>query len=396
MVNEIIDSNTGLKAASPKAASLQTMAGITVGCCPITDDIDLSSPEIIKIPLADISALGVAFKPLTAAVQSIISGAGGSGLYFVNTHGKEMFMKSGGKGFIGALKTAGGAVGGGQAEMLPLICDPTLLFMSAALMNIEKKLNDILQIQQEIAEFLQQKETARLKGNLNSLIDILNNYKYNWNNAMYKTNKHILVQEIKLDAEQSILFYRKQIASTLQKRILFHTDREVKRILTKLQSQFEHYQLSIYLYAFSSFLEVMLLENFERQYIDNTIKRISEHSDCYESLYSDCFKQMKNYSSSSIQSGLSDGLSAASKAIGNTAAKIPFLSKSRIDESLIETGGKIKKRSAKKTEKTLKPFRDVKESPALPFVENLEAVNRLYNQPTAFLFDKDNLYLCVE
>ena len=53
--------------------------------------------------------------------------------------------------------------------MTTLACDPTMLFMAMALMNIEKKLDKIQEIQQELLEFLEIKETAKLKGNLNTL-----------------------------------------------------------------------------------------------------------------------------------------------------------------------------------------------------------------------------------
>ena len=68
--------------------------------------------------------------------------------------------------FIGSLKTSAGLVGGGQAQMMPLAFDPTMLFMAAALTNIDKKLDSIKEMQQEMMDFLVQKEKAELKGNL--------------------------------------------------------------------------------------------------------------------------------------------------------------------------------------------------------------------------------------
>lgn len=69
-------------------------------------------------------------------------------------------------------------VGGGQAQMTPLACDPTMIFMATALANIDKKLNAIQDMQKEMMDFLVQKEKADLKGNLNFLFDVFNNYKY--------------------------------------------------------------------------------------------------------------------------------------------------------------------------------------------------------------------------
>lgn len=93
-----------------------------------------------------------------------MSGAGRSGIYYVNTAGKTMFQMKGTNNFIGSLQTSTDMVGGGQAQMTPLACDPTMLFMAAALANIDKKLDAIQDMQKEMMDFLVQKEKADLKG----------------------------------------------------------------------------------------------------------------------------------------------------------------------------------------------------------------------------------------
>ena len=57
---------------------------------------------------------------------------------------------------------------------------------------ITKKLDQIEEAQKDIIEFLQLKEKAVLKGNIAVLQEILDEYKYNWDNDKYKNNKHII------------------------------------------------------------------------------------------------------------------------------------------------------------------------------------------------------------
>lgn len=368
---------------------LQSM--MDVECLPAMPDLDLAMNNATKIPLANLSALGVAFQPLTTAIQTAVTGGGGSGLYYVNTKGMQMFSTS--EGFIGSLKTASGTVGGGQARMTALACDPTMLFMAAALMNIEKKLDAIQETQEEILEFLEEKERAVLQGNLNVLGDVMSNFKYNWNNDTYKTNKHILVQQIKKEAEASIILYRDQIAKKLKKRSLIHSDQEVKGTLKKLQAQFKDYQLALYLYSYSTFLEVMLLGNFSEGYLDSVEQRISEYSFQYRSLYTECYSLMEDYSKSSIQSGMLSGLAVASKFMGETIAKVPVISKSQLDENLIEAGGRLGRHGEKRATVALEGLAQTRMSVTLPFVENIRAVNDLYNKPVVYLFDRDNVYI---
>lgn len=371
--------------------SLQAM--IDVDTLPAVPELDLSMSGTTKIPLANLTALGVAFQPLTSAIQTAVSGAGGSGIYFVNTMGKQMFTTSGGTEFIGSLKSATGTVGGGQARMTALACDPTMLFMAAALMNIEKKLDTIQETQEEILEFLEEKERATLQGNFNVLGDVMTNFKYNWDNPTYKSNKHILVQQIKKESEASIILYRDQIAKKLKKRSFIHSDQDVKSTLKKLQAQFKDYQLALYLYSYSTFLEVMLLGNFSEGYLDSVEQRMSEYSLQYRTLYTECYDLMEGYSKSSIQSGVLSGLAAASKFMGETIAKVPVISNSQLDENLIEAGSRLDRHGNKRAAIELQGLTQARMSVALPFIDNIRAVNDLYNKPVTYLFDNENMYV---
>ncbi|NBI63567.1 hypothetical protein D3Z38_11010 [Clostridiales bacterium] len=69
---------------------------------------------------------------------------------------------------------------------------------------------------------------------MNTLTDILNNYKFNWTNEKHKTNKHILVQDIRKESEQNILLYRNLIARKHIAPCLLHSDQEVGRKSKKL------------------------------------------------------------------------------------------------------------------------------------------------------------------
>ena len=374
-----------------REASVQTM--MDVECLPAVPELDLTISTATKIPLANLSALGVAFQPLTSAIQTAVSGAGGSGIYFVNTMGKQMFTTSGGTEFIGSLKSTTGLVGGGQARMTALACDPTMLFMAAALMNIEKKLDAIQETQEEILDFLEEKERSTLQGNLNTLGNIATNFKYNWNNPMYKSNKHILTQQINADAEKSIVHYRDQIAKKLKKRSFIHSDLEVKGTLKKLEAQFKDYQLALYLYSYSAFLEVMLLGNFNEGYLDSVEQRIAEYSLQYRTLYTECYNLMEDYSKTTIQSGVLSGLAVASKFMGETIAKVPVISNSQLDENLIEAGSRLNKHGSKRTTIALEGLAQSRMSVTLPFVESIRAVNDLYNKPVTYLFDGGNMYV---
>lgn len=358
----------------------------------ILDESEVGAVNYTRLPISRLAALGTAFQPLVTAVQTAVAGAGGSGLYYVNTGGKTMFQMKESASFIGSLKTSDGLVGGGQAQITPFT-DPTMLFMAATLANIDRKLDTIKEMQQEMLEFLAQKEKAELKGNLIFLYDIFDNYKYNWNNEMYKNSNHTMVLTIKKEAEAKIIFYREQIIGKVNKKSLFHSDQSVDRQLSAVQEQFKDYQLALYILAFSSFLDVMLLENYEKEYLSSISAKLDKYSLQYKELYTQCYEEISGYSSSSLQSSVLKGLSKAAIAVGKVVEKMPVVGDTQADETLVSAGDKLNDISAERVRRQMQKLIERQSNFVRPFIDNINMINDLYNKPLQMLVDKDNLYI---
>ncbi len=359
----------------------------------LEEKVDLAKHN--KVPISQLAALGTAFEPLIAALQNITgSTAGQSGIYKVSVPpGLRMAEFNNKSGYLGSVLTETGAVGGGQAVLNPFVCNPTMLFAAATFMNIDKKLDKIQETQQEIMNLLVQKEKSELRGDLNFLNDVINNYKFNWNNDMYKNNNHIKVLDIKQSSERKVDFYREQITSRINKKSFFKMEQEVKKQLRKLQTWIKDYQLALYLFSFSSFLEVILLENYESEYLESITSKIEKYSLNYRELYTKCYNYIEANSDSSIQSNLLKGLAKVNTLAGKGIEKIPVISKSQIDEKLIETGNKLEKYNSGRKENTMQQFIEKESSIVRPFIESINVVNYLYNQPMEILIDKENVYL---
>lgn len=360
---------------------------------PMLQESEVGVSNYTPLSLSRLAAYGTAFQPLATAVQTAVSGAGGSGIYYVNTAGKTMFQMKGTNNFIGSLQTSTGMVGGGQAQMTPLACDPTMIFMAAALANIEKKLDAIQNMQKEMMDFLVQKEKSDLKGNLNFLFDVFNNYKYNWKNEMYKNSNHIKVLDIRQEAEKKIAFYREQIIAKVNKKSFIHTDQTVNKQLQSVQDQFKDYQLALYLLGFSSFLEVMLLGNFDADYLTGISDKLEKYSLKYRELYTKCYDEIESYSSTSVQSSMLKGIAKASTSVGKFVEKIPVISKGQADEALIAAGDKLDELNDGKLRKQMRSLIEHQSNSIRPFIENIDTVNELCNKPVQLLVDKDNLYI---
>ena len=354
---------------------------------------EISVQTYSKIPLSRLTALGTGFEPVVSAIQQVTShGQATSGFYKVTipkgTHLAQFKEKS---GFLGTAVGEHGIVG--QAQLNPLLCDPTMLLVAAALANIDKKLDAIQEVQQEMLDFLAQKEKSALKADLNFLMDIQNNYKYNWNSEKYKAANHAKVLDIRQEAARQIDFYQEQIKKQLGKKALLHSDHDVQKMLEKVQGEFKEYQLALYIYGFAYFLEVILQENYEKAYLSAIAKRIDEMAFQYREFYSLAYSQIENLSKSSLQAHLFGGLSAINKGAGTAIAKIPGINKSQIDETLIEAGERIGAYKNRRVQTTMQQLLERQSSCVRPFIDNINAVNRLYNEPVTLIFNHDTLYL---
>lgn len=365
-----------------------------------TDKSELSISS--SLSLSDLTSLGASFAPVTQALKSVMdqgSKQATKQLYELDMGDKvgSLMQRKNGQGFTSAIVDSKKNIIG-QATLKPvdvpsIPMDPAALAMAVALASIEKKLGEIKGIQEDIFDYLQLQEKAKLEGNLNVLNEVMNNYKHNWNNEKYKTNKHILVQEIKRDSEHSIIFHKERIKKKLAKERIIHGDQEVKKKISILVSEMKDYQLALYLYSFSEFIEVMLLENFDSKYLGSIIKKNESYAYEYRSLYTDVYNKIEKSSNSSVESVLLTGVAGLNKIVGKTVAKVPVLGSTKLDETMIESAEKVDEYKAKRGNTTMSQLKSIQKTVVTPFVDNLKILDEVYNQGTEIMFDSNNLYL---
>ena len=272
-----------------------------VECYPVIQE-DVAIQEYTSMPLGQLSAMGATFASIAPMFQNVVQSMSQSGtgekLY-------RMIIPNGVHGAVnsvGNITNAGGKIvgrarfveAGASAAGTVAQINPAVMLMAVAVTTVTKKIAQIEEAQKDIIEFLQLKEKAVLKGNIAVLQEILDEYKYNWDNDKYKNNKHIQVQEIKRDAEQSIIFCRDQIEKKVSKKGLLHSDRDVKAKIQKVQYEFKDYELAMYIFSFASFLEVMLLENFDSGYLTAVTGKIQLYAGQYHELHEKCYQMIES------------------------------------------------------------------------------------------------------
>ncbi|MBQ7242845.1 MAG: hypothetical protein IJS52_01370 [Bacilli bacterium] len=349
----------------------------------------LEASSLPSFPINHLASLGGVANPLIELITKI-SSAGGSGLYYVNTAGKTMFQSGG--GYIGSLMTSSGAVGGGQAIMTPIAFNPATLATACTIMAIEHKINHITEAQKDITNFLLYKEQAKIKANINTLLEVLNDYKYNSDNEKYKNNKHILVQSIKNESEQSILLLESLIEDKTNKKAGLHFNGKAKDYIKVSIDRLNDLQLGVYQYAFSSFLEIMLLENFDEKYINSVLKSIDSHKEKYVSLSGKVKDRAGELFETSVQSGIAKGGSTLMSGAGSLLEKT-FLKKTNLGKKMIEKGKQIEDNVDAKIDQSVEIISDRNGKLTEPFERTLEYIKLIQSNDYCIAFDKANVYL---
>lgn len=356
---------------------------------------ELSSRSFEKIPLTQFTALGTGFEPIVAAIQSVLGGGAASGIYSVTIPaGTKLAQFVNESAYLGTALSSHGIAA--QARLTPLTFSPAAagtLFMAATLVNIDKKLDAIQETQREMLDFLKAKEKAELRGNLEFLADVFNNYKYNWNNDKYKAANHVKALDIRQGAMRSLELYQEQISKHMGKRSLLPSDRDVKKQLEQLRNEMRDYRLALYLYGFAYLVEVLLQENFDAQYLTKIADSINNKAFEYRELYTDMYTRVEERAKSTLESKALGALSTVSLTAGRVIEKIPIISKSQLDENLISTGDALGERSEDHADDSLSSLTEYSGDCVRPFVEQINEINRVYNTPMTLLFDSEALYL---
>ena len=360
---------------------------------------EIITSDTISYPLTDISSIGTAFSGLSTSFAAISQAAKASGTLYEATFpvaGKLASAKDG-SGLLGTIINENGIAGQARFKEVGQVAQTasgiSTIFVAMAILAINQSLKNIAENQKAILSFLETDKQTQLKGDLSILSEIINDYKFNWDNQQWLSNREIQTLDIKRSAEQNILFYREMIEKKLNAKkqfISFWTSKS----LNEIQGRLKYYKLALYLYSFSSFLDIMLLKNFDSNFLEAIKSKIEAYAIEYNSFYEQSMDGIEQIATTSIQARTLQGLSVAGKFIGKQIGKIPDKNnRIRIDDKLIEGGNKLDSINLKAVEDTKDAFSSVQDHGIQLFGEKIGLINKMYNEPLKLYVGAENLYL---
>ena len=371
-------------------------------------DIEVNADTSFRLPLDQVAALGVGLASLPAMFRSVTTTINMPTLLQAtdklgNPLDPSVLQRfSDGSGMLGSFRDA--ATGFGQARfhqvdpgaiqsVATMPYDPTMLFMAAVLAQINQKLDAIQDTVNEMFEYMRQKDKAELRGNVKTLEDVLEAYRYNWNNDIWRKNAHMKVVDIKQESEQAIVHLRAQIRTKVNEKGPVELRLAVGGRLDEVLDRLKEYQLATYTYSFAAFLEPMLSENFDEANLNAIATKISDHGNEYRKLYTECYNAIEESSKGSVDAMALGGVSAAFAGLGALIKQTPLGELTPVDEALEEAGRGVGDFNEGQTRALMEKLQHAKAPDTLPFKQSLEAVNDLHNRPHQLATDGESVYL---
>lgn len=361
---------------------------------------ELPSKKTMSVPIAQLSLLGAGVQSLIPALNTITQSSEievPGGLYrLLNDSGSGLKQSKGGF-FWGATKES--KIGKfsqvdsvTQTVKTTMPIDPTKMMMAVALASIEKQLDDIQETQRQILLFLETEKESEIEADVETLVSVINKYKFNWDNEHFVRSNHKLILDIQRTARKNMISYQKMVADILNSNQFLIAQSAVKSTLNDLLKKFKYYRLSLYSYAMASFLEIMLSKNFKEEYITEIQSEIEKQSFNYRELYDKCSVHLEKMTSSSIETNVMKGIGNASRAFGGFLGGISIF-KGSVDSFLKNSGDSLTKNANEIEAGTIAQFKEVSTPNTKVFIDKMDDMIQIYNHTEVIYFDQNLIYL---
>lgn len=365
----------------------------------------IENKKTMSVPIAELSALGAGVASLVPAFNTVTTTTtlATDGLFTIanKVAGDTLKMAKNGNAW-GAMKTAtGGSKMVQLAEAGPLTAtsqavsaiNPTTMMMAVALYSIEKQLGEIAETQKQILSFLEIKDEAGIEGDLETLSELINNYKHNWDNEIYVQNSHKMVMDIKRTARSNMLASQKRVAELVASKKLVVGQGQVKSTLAEMEKRFKYYKLALYTYSLASMMEIMLGGNYKEEYITSIKDEIIKLSGNYRDLFEKSSLYLEKLGGSAVEAKVLKGIGTTGKAVGKFIGSIPLVKEGPVDEFLQDGGANLKKNAIGMEKQAVHQFAALNNSGTHIFVNKMEDMIQIYNHTERICFDDKQIYL---
>lgn len=199
--------------------------------------------------------------------------------------------------------------------------------------------------------------------------------------------------DIKRSADQNIILFQKQVADVQKENHAVVGKATVDAVNASLQKKLKYYRLSLYIYSMASFVEMMLLGNFQEEYVMQIKSKIEKYSLEYRKTFAECSGYLEAVVKNLMSKNALQGLGVVENALGSLIGNIPLVKDGQVDEWLIKNASRHKNTAKGIEQKAVERFSVISDPGTSVFIERLEEMNRIYNRTEQIFFDDKKIYL---
>lgn len=400
-----------ISALNNRDNSLENVQRETGNLAEMTDNIlqdainSGTEKHVYRMPMLELSALGTGIASLLPKLRTVTQTTtlNAEGLYsLANAAAGDVLKVKKDGNYWGALKTAEGKSKLAQLKKADSITatsktvsriNPAVMMMAFALFSIEQKLETIEETGQHILSFLEIEKESEIEADLDTLVNILEKYKYNWNNDQFISGAHQIILDIQRTSRKHMKSYQKEIADITNSKHFITRKTKINAILQDLRKKFNYYRLALYTFSMASFEEILLSRNFEEDNATYVLSELEELSLSYRELFTQSSLFLEKAVGQSVETNVIKGIGSVSKAAGQMIGKIPLVKKGPVDEILLENGSQIKN-SAEETEKNIVGSLAASKDPGTGmFMDKLKDIINIFNHTGEICCDEKTIYL---
>ena len=363
---------------------------------------DISQSKSLSMPIAQLSTLGAGVASLLPAFRTITqtSSVAAEGLYRIPNAVIGDTLKAAKSGnFWPSFKNSNklaqlqkvDSLQSTTSMVMPI--DPATMMMAVALFSIEQQLGNIAEMQKKILSFLEIEKESEIEADIETLSNIIEKYKHNWDNEQFISSNHKMVIDIQRTARKNMVSYQKKVRDVIKEKKLLVLQNKIKTTLDELMKDFKYYRLSLFTFSMSSLIEIMLSGNFKEENILSIKDEVQKLSFVYRDIYGECSVYLEGMEKSSVESNLLKGVSATSKAVGKFIGSIPKIKDGQIDECLQEAGEHVSDKAKTMETDSIAAFAEMSNPGTSLFTDKMDDLIFVYNKTSDICFDSNNIYL---
>lgn len=358
-----------------------------------------------KISLRDLAGIGAILAELNPAFRTvtITENIHVEGLWkctFPEGISGTLAKAKDGSGFLGTILSPGIV---GQARLNPvefvssmkavtIPISPVNLFMAVTMIEMDKKLDHIQKMGEEIQEFLIADKESMLRGDIRNLERISKDCKYHLDNRHYLEMYLSEIRVIWSENNKQVDLIHSQISRDMDKHTPRHSDKDTRKMIQEVYRDFQWYQMAVYTYSyarcFEVLLEILLGDRILKKQLYDVGRDIRQWEKAYQQLYNDCYfgHDGLRYSARTTSE---EKKRRIMENVGKNVKRIPGSITKQAGKSLVYKGT-----HRTRVDEALWHFKnDMRDSGSMQFVNFIDGIGHLYNDPSEVLIDKNYLYL---